>query len=96
MTILNKTIAQQKAHELAIELFQAVRNKEYSHPRLSLHEFGRRTLLGWLEQEEDIYKPRQELTWLFPEIYTYIDPQVDRSPLTHEQATKFIEFYDSL
>jgi hypothetical protein len=96
MTIVDKTPAQQQAHELAIELFQAVRNEEYSHPRLSVHEFGRRTLLGWLEQGEDIYKPECEKDWLFPEIYTWKDPQVDRPALTHAQATKFIEFYNSI
>jgi hypothetical protein len=96
MTIVDKTLAQQKAHELAIELFQAVRNEEYSHPRLSVHEFGKRTLLGWLEQGEDIHKLESEKAWLFPEIYTWNDPQVDRPALTHAQATKFIEFYNSI
>jgi hypothetical protein len=96
MTIVYKTPAQQQAHELALELAQAVRNEEYSHPRLALHEFGKRTLLGWLENQDDINKPESEITWLFPEVYTWNDPQVERPSLTDAQATKFIEFYNSL
>jgi hypothetical protein len=91
MTIVDKTLVQQKAHELAIELFHAVRKGEYSHPRLSLHESDKRTLLGWSEEEKHIHKLESEKAWLFPEIYTWKDPQVDLPALTHGQATKFIE-----
>ena len=94
--IIDKTPAQQTAHQLAIELFAAVQRDEFRHPQLSLHKLNGRTYLGWLEDRGDLSKPESERTWIFPEIYTYVDPRIRYLPLTHEQATKFIQFYDSL
>lgn len=94
--ILDKTLAQQKAHQLAIELSEAVQKYEFQHPQLSLHELNERIYLGWLADPQDIGKPQSAQTWIFPEIYMERDPTIDRMPLTHIQATIFIEFYESL
>jgi hypothetical protein len=94
--IILKTPVQQKAHQLAIELSEAVQKYEFRHPQLSLHQLNERIYLGWLADPQDIGKPPSAQTWIFPEIYTVRDPSIDRMPLTHIQATIFIEFYGSL
>jgi hypothetical protein len=92
---MNKTAEQQQAHLLAVELSEAVRRYGLHHPQLSLHKLNDKTYLGWLENQQDIYKPRSEVTWIFPEIYG-VESSIDFSPLTHEQAIQFIEFYQAL
>jgi hypothetical protein len=94
--VINKTLAQQTAHQLAIDLSEAVQKYEFRHPQLSLHKLNGRTYLGWLADPEHLSKPESAGTWIFPEIYTDLDPNINCLPLTHEQATKFIEFYNSL
>jgi hypothetical protein len=92
---MSQTAEQQQAHQLAIELSEAVRKYGFHHPQLSLHKLNDEIYLGWLENQKDIYKLRSEVTWTFPEIYG-TEPNVNFPPLTQEQAVQFIEFYQSI